>query len=327
VAAIPVKKNEATAARRRVRFNCVDATDGMTPEIGEGGGQPEISVDGAQWTVTGIGVLVDIHATDAATHTGSYYAELTQAIVNADDAIIATRYKSANTAQCYGDVAVVDARLESVAAVKTVTDLLAGMYETDGAVKRWTANALEMAPVTSTSGLATSAEITALDGVVDTVKADTAAIAAVAVDVGSILEDTGTTLPAALAAMGAADITLTSPVAASGVLTIYQGDDYATEEARQIIFAVADAAHALLLDGGTVSLKLREATWEATDIAETASGYNVVFEPTSVQTAVLTKPSQNYELEAVLANGHVVTLATGKAVLVADIPEVEGGIS
>jgi hypothetical protein len=107
MATIPIKKNEATAARRRVYFNLVDVTDGMTPEIAEGGQQPEISVDGAQWTTTGIGVLVDIHDTGGSTHTGSYYADLTQTVVNADDAVIKTRYKSTNTAQAYGDTAIV----------------------------------------------------------------------------------------------------------------------------------------------------------------------------------------------------------------------------
>lgn len=91
-----VNKNEPTAARRRVYFHLVDATDGMTPETGEAGGQPQISIDGGAWTDVGIGVLVHIGY-------GRYYAELTQVITNVDDALIETRYKSANTAECPGD--------------------------------------------------------------------------------------------------------------------------------------------------------------------------------------------------------------------------------
>jgi hypothetical protein len=62
MANIRVNKNEATASRRRVCFFCVDVTDGMTPETGEAGGQPEISVDGAAYSATGIGTLVAVTA-------------------------------------------------------------------------------------------------------------------------------------------------------------------------------------------------------------------------------------------------------------------------
>lgn len=92
---ITVLKNEPTASLRRMYFHCVDVTDGMTPETGEAGGQPQILVDGA-WTNTGIGVLVAIG-------NGRYYAELTQAITNiADRSVIEGRYKSASTAEAVG---------------------------------------------------------------------------------------------------------------------------------------------------------------------------------------------------------------------------------
>jgi hypothetical protein len=95
-----IKANESTAARRRVYMHLVDATDGMTPELGEVGGQPQVSVNGGAWTNTGIGVLVSIG-------NGRYYAELTQALVaNAGD-VIEVRYKSAETAEGVGDQVVV----------------------------------------------------------------------------------------------------------------------------------------------------------------------------------------------------------------------------
>ena len=93
--------NESTAARRRIYFQLVDVTDGITPETGEGSGQPQISTNGGAWTNTGIGTLTHIG-------NGRYYADLTQAAVNgtAGD-IIETRYKSANTAEAVGDSIVV----------------------------------------------------------------------------------------------------------------------------------------------------------------------------------------------------------------------------
>jgi len=88
--------NESTASRRRVFFQLVDATDGITPETGEAGGQPQVSSDGAAWTNTGIGTLTSVG-------NGRYYADLTQTLVATAGTQIETRYKSANTAECPGD--------------------------------------------------------------------------------------------------------------------------------------------------------------------------------------------------------------------------------
>jgi hypothetical protein len=108
--AIRINRNEPVAARRRVAFYCVDAADATTPETGEAGGQPQVSVDGGAWSNTGIGVLVAIGV-------GSYYAELTQAITNVADAVIRSRYKSVNTIEFPGDTVVIDSRLEAAYAV------------------------------------------------------------------------------------------------------------------------------------------------------------------------------------------------------------------
>ena len=94
-AQVMVLANEATQAERRAYFHCVDATDGITPETGEAGGQPQVSSNGAAWTNTGIGTLVSIG-------NGRYYANLTQTLVQTAGTWIETRYKSANTAECPG---------------------------------------------------------------------------------------------------------------------------------------------------------------------------------------------------------------------------------
>lgn len=91
-----VVAGEVNVAQRRVYFMLVDVTDGITPETGEAGGQPQISSDGAAWTNVGIGVLVAIG-------NGRYYADLTAAAVASAGTTIETRYKSANTAECPGD--------------------------------------------------------------------------------------------------------------------------------------------------------------------------------------------------------------------------------
>jgi hypothetical protein len=123
--------------------------------------------------------------------------------------------------------------------------------------------------------------------------------------------------------LGAATVTVTSPVAKGGRLIIYQGDDYSAAEGRGIVMNVKDATHSLRLDDqeAEVRLNTRQVTWTATSVTTTADGYMIVFEPTSAETVVLTG-DQPYELEATTAAGHIVTLACERIELHTDIPEV-----
>lgn len=122
--------------------------------------------------------------------------------------------------------------------------------------------------------------------------------------------------------IGAADVTVTSPVASSGSVRLHAGDDYDAAHGRALEFAVADATHALGLDAATILFKATQVTWEATGASETEGGYLVTFEPTAAQTSALTLLSQPYELEAELSDGDVVTLATGTLAVERDIPAV-----
>ena len=74
-------------------FHCVDVNDGMTPENGEGGGQPQISINGGAWANSD-NTLVLIG-------NGRYYLELSATEV-ASTCVIEGRYKSANTAEIPG---------------------------------------------------------------------------------------------------------------------------------------------------------------------------------------------------------------------------------
>ncbi len=136
-------------------------------------------------------------------------------------------------------------------------------------------------------------------------------------------EDLDLITAAVLVGLGALEVTVSSPVAASGVITIYQADDYATTEARPIRFSVADASHlfGLTAVGAEVRLHLSQATWPASSVTQTAAGYDLTFEVTAAQSAALTMP-QPYQLKATLANAHVITLAEGSLTLVQTIPVV-----
>lgn len=207
------------------------------------------------------------------------------------------------------------------------------------------------------AALATAADLATVDGVADSIKTKTdnlptdpadqslieaaiagisipaptvdftevlAAIAAIGesgveVDMSGVLD----ALAVLQASLGAANITVTAPVAASGTVTLYQGDDYDAAHGRGVAFAVADDVHALGLDavGAVVSFKCAQATWTGT-ATETEAGYTLVFEPTAAQTGALTMRRQGYEVEAVLADGDVVTLATGTLAVERDVPSV-----
>lgn len=92
--AILVQQSEATATLRRMYFHCVDATDGISAEVGENGGQPQYSLNGGGWGNTA-NTLVAIG-------NGRYYVEMSAgAEVNAVG-IIEGRYKSAETAESVG---------------------------------------------------------------------------------------------------------------------------------------------------------------------------------------------------------------------------------
>lgn len=82
--------SETDQSLRRVYFHLVDATDGLTAELGEAGGQPQLSLNGAAWANSS-GTLVAIG-------NGEYYLDLSVAEI-ASPGVISYRYKSANTAE------------------------------------------------------------------------------------------------------------------------------------------------------------------------------------------------------------------------------------
>lgn len=86
-------KGDLAESHRYFYLFLVDATDGITPETGETGGQPQISKNGAAFANTS-GTLVSIDY-------GAYYVILTISEIDTLGWIIG-RYKSANTAESQG---------------------------------------------------------------------------------------------------------------------------------------------------------------------------------------------------------------------------------
>ena len=94
-----IQIGEPVDSKRRLYFHLV-GTDGITPSTTEAGGQPQISIDGGAWANGGIGTL-------SAIGNGRYYADLAVGIADTVGRVIETRFKSATTAECPGDSAVV----------------------------------------------------------------------------------------------------------------------------------------------------------------------------------------------------------------------------
>lgn len=97
------KRYENIAERKRVYLHLVDATDGITPETGEAGGQPKLSINGGT-PVSTSGTLV---AVDVTTQPGTYYVQLTGGELNTLG-IHTVRYKSANTAEFVDVIQVIE---------------------------------------------------------------------------------------------------------------------------------------------------------------------------------------------------------------------------
>lgn len=125
-------QSESTAARRRVYFHLVDATDGMTPETGEASGQPQISTNG--------GSFANTSATLTSIGNGRYYVELTTGELGTLGNL-QLRYKSAATAEAVASVQVVLNSPFVALASQSSVDTLAGYVDTEvAAIKAKTDN-------------------------------------------------------------------------------------------------------------------------------------------------------------------------------------------
>lgn len=195
--------------------------------------------------------------------------------------------------------------------VKAVTDKVDTGLVADGAVYKFTANALEEAPGASFS----VQDI--VDGVLDEPSADH-------LDAGSIGEKISTggsggippatqtqidTIEAGVASMQGGMVTYTSPVVIGTSISIARGYDYLATDSRQIALSSTDWP---VLTGATVALVERDAartSVQAMSLVLTGAGTQTVqLEFTDVETTAMTAGVYNYRVSATLAGGSVVDL-------------------
>jgi hypothetical protein len=129
--------------------------------------------------------------------------------------------------------------------------------------------------------------------------------------IGALI-DTTAIAASVISGLTALAVTIASPVATDGSITIYAGDDYSQAEGRALEFTVTDATHLLGLDNVAAELRLKMGgvTWTG-EATSTPIGYTVVFEPDAAATGALVS-SSTYKLEATTAAGSNVTLQTGR---------------
>lgn len=112
-------------------------------------------------------------------------------------------------------------------------------------------------------------------------------------------------------------VTIVSPVATDGTaVSIVRGDDYLNADNRALTFSSDDWP---TLTGGAVALKVRY-SGQATSYAGTVTGAGACYvELTDTQTAAMKPGQYDYDLEATLAGGSVVTLVQGKLIVSPDV--------
>jgi hypothetical protein len=331
--------NQSTAANRRVYCWLVDVTDGMTPETGEAGGQPQVSTNGAAWTDTGIGTLTHIG-------NGRYYADLAQTLVATAETWISVRYKSANTAEgiCESahvvgfDPATALATASAVAGVQASVDAVDDYVDGEvAAIQAKTAN-LPASPA-ATGDIPSAATIAAavLD---EQLSGHTTAGSAgkkladipttgTAPSVADISEGVWTYEPARSLTSINAQTQVFSRVGIGRRVTLVRNDDHALEDDNAVIFTretwrdLSDATEIRMTvrnrrtDAVIFTLTDREASRVTGEGSQT-----VVFEPSAEDTADLVpgELTAKYDVQATLASGHIYTLE------LTDFPSGIGGV-
>ena len=114
-----------------------------------------------------------------------------------------------------------------------------------------------------------------------------------------------------------AQVTVTSPVATDGTsITVIRGDDYLNTDGRALTFSGATWP---TLTGGAVAL-IVDIYGTVTNYAGTVTAATACYvELTDTQTGALTPGAYNYDLQATLSSGSVVTLVQGLLLVAEDV--------
>ena len=121
---------------------------------------------------------------------------------------------------------------------------------------------------------------------------------------------------AALGRIGSNVVTVVSPVATDGDISLYYGDDYYTVDAQSLSFTGTNWP---VITGGTVSLRVQGSTGVVAIAGTVTSGSACIVEVTQANTYSIGVGVWPYDLEATLTNSHVRTLQSGLCTVTQDV--------
>lgn len=115
-----------------------------------------------------------------------------------------------------------------------------------------------------------------------------------------------------LGTLTSGQITVVSPVSKDGgTITLYRGDDYFAVDGRALEWTDTGALWPDLT-GATVNFKAGALTKACTVVTATGANKKVRVELFKADIDKLPEPYYTFDIDATLANGHIVTLVTGK---------------
>jgi hypothetical protein len=127
-------------------------------------------------------------------------------------------------------------------------------------------------------------------------------------------------LDAAVSSVGfgaAGEVSYLGPVAPSGDVTIVRGDSYLEVDGRALEWATAQAGTWPDLTAATIKVTFGTTTFTGSVVVATGITKRVRLELTAAQSNSLARGRYDYDVEAILGSGAVVTLTLGEAVVLA----------
>lgn len=111
-------------------------------------------------------------------------------------------------------------------------------------------------------------------------------------------------------------VTVTSPVASDGTITVIRGDDYKNVDGRAISFTLSNTPD---ITGATVKLYVAQGTPVFEASGTVTSSTTCYVELTSANTLSLSPGSVSYDLQITLLNGDIITPAQGSFIVRQDV--------
>lgn len=127
-----------------------------------------------------------------------------------------------------------------------------------------------------------------------------------------------------LTRLAGAEVVTVSPVASGGAVTIVRGDTYDNDDGRALEWSTSDAGTWPTLTSATVVFTLRndagqtKTTFSGSVVTATGANKKVRVELTAEQTTALVVGGHEYDVQATLSGGNVVTLVRGYAAVLED---------